>query len=188
MLFRARFCTLVRRRWIDDNRKAGEVRDTGRITDKDAFETICVGADRDFGLQAGTAREVLLAAIREGRPAVVEGMIKENHPIRTTEAMKQTGTVALFVVGHDSGYGSTYIVHGQFDERLMMPMSADGVAMSLKHMKRAMQGGTYTEVHMLVYHLQRFDPDFHPKCTMPRALQVELMPDEKIGLFAGLRR
>jgi hypothetical protein len=33
-----------------------------------------------------------------------------------------------------------------------------------------------------------YDPENYPNFTMPRSLQVELMPDENIGIFAGIRR
>lgn len=159
----------------------------GRITDAEAFEYICRCADIDFGFQPGTAKDVLLQAIKDGKPAIVEGMIKDAYPLRTTDAMKRLKTTALFVVGHDNGYGDTYIVHGTFDQRMMLPMSSEGVAMSAKGIEYAMNNG-FPATHMILYHLKKFNPEYHPSCSMPRSLQVELMPDEKISLLAGLKR
>jgi hypothetical protein len=67
-------------------------------------------------------------------------------------------------------------------------MTAGGPAVTGDLINRMLKENPFYGLEVISKSLAWYDPENYPNFTMPRSLQVELMPDESIGIFAGIRR
>jgi hypothetical protein len=162
----------------------------GRIKDRAVFDAICRAGDTDFGAKKGEFARILLNAVREGKPAVVTGYCKDGKPLRLTDLGRQLRIPMVFVVGHERGknYGETYCTNEKWGIGPTLPMTVGGPAITADVIQHMLESNPFYGLGEISRSLAYYDPENYPIFSMPRSLQVELMPDEKIGLFAGMRR
>jgi hypothetical protein len=162
----------------------------GRMTDRRIFDLVCKSGDADFGAKKGEFARILLEAIQEGKRAVVTGNCKDGKPMRLTNLAQELRIPMVFVVGHEEGrnYGQTYCTNQKWGLSPTLPMTAGGPAVTGDLINRMLKENPFYGLEVISKSLAWYDPENYPNFTMPRSLQVELMPDEKIGIFAGIRR
>jgi hypothetical protein len=110
--------------------------------------------------------------------------------MRLTNLATELRIPMVFTVGFEAGrnYGETYCTNAKWGLGPTLPMTASGPAVTVDFINRMLDANPFYGLEEMSRSLAYYDPENYPSFTMPRSLQVELMPDEKIGLFAGMRR
>lgn len=162
----------------------------GRIATRQLFDAICEAGDADLGARKGEFARILLSAIHEGKPAVITGYCLDEKPLRLTDVGQTYRIPIVFTVGHEKGrnYGYVYATNEKYGLLPPLPMTEYGPAVPPHKIEQMLKANPFDGLAEISRGLKYYDADNYPNLTMPRALQVELMPDEKISLFAGLRR
>lgn len=162
----------------------------GRMTDRHIFELVCKAGDADFGAREGEFRRFLLNAVKEGKRAVVVGHCREGKPLRLTDIARELKVPMVVVLDYEEGknYGETYCTNEKWGVGPTLPMTVGGPAVTGDLINRVLRENPFHGLEVISKSLAWYDPENYPSFTMSRSLQVELMPDEKVGLLAGLRR
>ncbi len=162
----------------------------GRITDRGMFDAICAAGDADLNAKKGEFARLLLEAIREGRSPVITGNCADGKPLRLTDLGRQHGIPMVFITGYDKdrSTGDIYCTNSKHGILPTLPFTPYGPSVPPSMIRQMLQKNPFYGLDEIDRCLKYYDADNYPEFTMPRHLQVELMPDEKIGLFAGMRR
>ncbi len=162
----------------------------GRIKDRETFDAICAAGDADLNAKKGEFRRLLLDAIREGRSPVITGTCTEDKPLRLTDLGQRRGIPMVFITGYDKerSTGDIYCTNSEHKIMPILPFTPYGPSVPPDMIRRMLKMNPWHGLDEIDRCLKYYDADTYPEFTMPRPLQVELMPDEKIGLFAGMRR
>jgi hypothetical protein len=162
----------------------------GRITDKAIFEAVCRAADADFGCKKGAVREILLKAVLEGKRATINGFCSDGKPLRLTDLARELRIPVVFHIDCEAGknHGEVYFTNPKFGISPSLPMTSAGPAVTGELINNMLRENPFYGLEVISKSLRWYNPETYPSFTMPRSLQVELMPEEKIGLLAGMRR
>lgn len=162
----------------------------GRINDRETFEAICAAGEADLNAKKGEFSRLLLEAIRDGRSPVITGTCTEDRPLRLTDIGQRRGIPMVFITGYDKerSTGEIYCTNSKHKIMPILPFTPYGPSVPPEMIRHMLKASPWHGLAEIDRSLKYYDADTYPEFTMPRSLQVELMPEEKIGLFAGMRR
>ncbi|NTF17152.1 hypothetical protein G6L37_01740 [Agrobacterium rubi] len=162
----------------------------GRITNRRVFDAICAAGDADLGAAKGEFARLLLEGIREGRSPVITGWCIDEKPLRLTDLCRNLGIPMVVRTNYEKGknYGEVYCTNSKHGSLPAVPMTQYGPAVPGYLIDTMLKSNPFHGLAEISRSLKYYEAESYPEFTMPRSLQVELMPDEKIGLLAGLRR
>jgi len=162
----------------------------GRIADRATFDAICAAGDADLGASKGEFARIILEAIKDGRSPVITGGCVDGKPLRLASVAMEAGIPLVVIVGYEKGksQGHIYCVNQRNGIMPSLPMGESGPMVPQELIQKMYKANPIHGLAEMCRALRQYDADSYPELTMPRALQVQLMPEEKIGIFAGFRR
>ena len=173
-----------------DSRTRVRIEIRGRITNRRIFDMICAAGDADLKAEKGEFARILLGAIREGKSPVVTGYCTDGKPLRLTDLGRELRIPIIFTIGYEKGrnHGEIYATNEKHGLLPTLPMTEYGPAVPPYVIEQMLKRNPFYGLDEINRSLKYYEADNYPIFSMPRSLQVELMPEEKIGMLAGLRR